>query len=109
MVTGAAEASNPHGRWIETTVEVATPAAGPRSGGLEREQGPELVARCLAERLGADIASVSVADEQVSPAWDADGLARRALAAEGALVEQYPKHGGPGGLVCVAAAPIRMP
>jgi diguanylate cyclase (GGDEF)-like protein len=90
-------------------VDVSTLAAGHDSSSLEREQGLELVARCLAERLGADVASVAIANEEVSPSWDAEGLARRALAAEGALVEQYPKHGGPGGLVCVAAAPIRLP
>src|SRR3954451_7071727 len=84
-------------------------ATWPESGKLEREEGLELVARCLAERLGADVASISVADQDVSPSWDDGGLAQRALVSKSALVEQYPKHGGPGGLVCVAAAPIRVP
>jgi diguanylate cyclase (GGDEF)-like protein len=92
-----------------TTTDVFTPPAWPESGKLEREEGLELVARCLAERLGADVASVSVVDSDVSPWWDEGGLARRALDAEGALVEQFPEHGDPGGLACVAAAPIRMP
>jgi diguanylate cyclase (GGDEF)-like protein len=94
---------------IPTTTDVLTATGRPKFGRLEQEEGLELVARCLAERLGADLASVAVTGGDVSPWWDEGGLARRALASEGALVEQYPRHGGPGGLVCAAAAPIRMP
>ncbi len=90
-------------------MDALRPASWPESGKLEREEGLELVARCLGERLGADVATIFVADQGVSPSWDDGGLARRALASDGALVEQYPEHGGPGGLVYVTAAPIRTP
>ena len=37
-------------------MDALTTASGPEPGKLQREQGLELVARCLAERLGADVA-----------------------------------------------------
>jgi diguanylate cyclase (GGDEF)-like protein len=79
------------------------------SGKPDREEGLELIGRWLAERLGADLISVAVSGTNISPPWDERGLARRALASAGAFVEQYPEHGDPGGMACVAAAPIRMP
>jgi diguanylate cyclase (GGDEF)-like protein len=105
----------------KTETEVFSPAAWPEAQKLDREQGLELVARCLAERLGADVASISVpgdgsrlgrvqagAGPQVVP-WDGGRLARRVLESEGTVVERFPERGGPGDLACVVAAPIRMP
>jgi diguanylate cyclase (GGDEF)-like protein len=96
-------------------------AAWPTSEALDLEHGLELVARCLAERLGADATLISVLGEegrlehvragtelQASP-WDGGRLARRALDSAGALVERFPGRDGPGDLACVVAAPIRTP
>lgn len=120
VYSGRAEvAGNSQGRFRTTQVfNLATP---PEAHLLEREQGLELVARCMAERLGADVASISVPGDEgrlghvlaeASPdssPWDGGRLVQRVLASEGALVERFPERGGPGGLACVAAAPIRMP
>jgi diguanylate cyclase (GGDEF)-like protein len=102
-------------------MDLLDPAVGPESQKLEREQGLELVARCLAERLGADVTSISVpgdtgrlgrilagAGPRAAP-WDGGRLARRVLESEGAVVERFPQRGGPGDLACAVAAPIRMP
>lgn len=101
--------TSPSPRKVRTTTDVFTPATWPSFRKLESDEGLELVARCLAERLGADVASILVSRSDFSPSWDVGGVARRALDAKGALVEQYPEHGGPGDLSCVVAAPIRMP
>jgi diguanylate cyclase (GGDEF)-like protein len=106
---------------LKTTSEVITPAAWPEAQKFDRQQGLELVARCLAERLGADVASISVpgdgsrlgrvqagAGPQVA-LWDGGRLARRVLESEDAVVERFPQRGGLGDLACVVAAPIRMP
>ena len=102
-------------------VNVFTPAAWPDSQELEREQGLELVAGCLAERLSADNVLISVPGDEGRPSavragaglggslWDEEQLVRRPLQSEDTLVERFLERKGPGDLACVVAAPIRMP